>query len=178
MHQMFVGCRMIAAGGLLLEVDQSAVRKDVRIAGEQVDSYARKPVVALRGIPEQRLPLAKTAMLVVDAIEPHITARRTIILLNVIAQYLGFLYPYWLLQYRKVQSWRFAAGLSRGMRPGSTFAAVRLSWIERLAAQAVYTISTIVGLTVPISLLDRLQQPARAVVRRLSEWRASPLGSS
>ena len=177
MHQMFFGCRMIAAGGLLLEVNQSAVRKDVQIAGEQVDSYARKPVLALRGIPEQVLPLGKTAMLVLDAIEPHITTRRTVILLKVITQYLGFLYPYWLVQYRKVQSWRYAAGLSRGMRPASTLSTVRLSWLERLVARTVYAVSTVVGLTVPVSLLDRLQQPARSLVRRLAEWRISPQNS-
>jgi hypothetical protein len=173
MHQMFIACRMIAAGGRLLEVDCSAVRKDVQIAGERVESYASRPAAALRGIPEQRLPLLKTAMLVADAIEPHITARRQVILLKIITQYLGFVYPYWLVQYRKVQSWRFAAGLSRGMRPASSLSSIKLSWFERTVARVVYLVSTVVGLTVPVSLLDRLQVPAREVARRVAEWRTS-----
>ncbi|MGQ0737269.1 MAG: glycosyltransferase family 2 protein [Acidobacteriota bacterium] len=174
MHQMFVGCRLIAAGGCLLELDQVTVRKDVQIEGERVDSYALRPRQVLKGIPPQHLPLGKTAMLVVDAIEPHIQARRTAILLKVIAQYLGFLYPYWLVQYRKVQSWRYAAGLSRGMHPSTSLSSIRLSVLERLIAHVVFGVSTVVGLTLPIWLLDRLQPPARRVATWVGGWRVSP----
>ena len=170
MHQMFVGCRLIAAGGVLREVDLVTVCKDVQIPGELVDSYARKPVALLRGIPRQMLPLRLTGALVLDAIEPHIGKSRSQIVLKVIAQYLGFLYPYWLLQYRKVQSWRFAAGLSRGMRPRVSLATVRLSRVERLIAQTVYGLSTLMALAAPIWLLDSLEQPARRVARTVGEW--------
>lgn len=174
MHQMFVGCRLIAAGGLLLEVDQVTARKDVQIEGERVDSYARRPLAALRGIPTQHLPLGKTARLVIDAIEPYIRSGRSKIVLKVVTQYLGFLYPYWLVQYRKVQSWRYAAGISRGMRPATSLASIRLSLLERVVAQTVYGLSTIVGLTVPIWLLDRLQQPARRAAQRVGQWGVTP----
>jgi Glycosyl transferase family 2 len=174
MHQMFLGCRMIAAGGVLLEVDQVAVRKDVQIEGELVDSYARKPPATLRGIPAQHLPLGKAARLVIDAIEPHIRSGRSRIVLKVVVQYLGFLYPYWLVQYRKVQSWRFAAGISRGMRPATTLSSVKLSLFERAFAQSLYGFSTLVGLTVPIWLLDLLQQPARRLARVVGELGVTP----
>src|SRR4029077_9223751 len=110
-------------------------------------SFARKPRLQLRGIPEQSLPLCETARLVIDAIEPYVVRNRTKVFLTVIVQYFGFLYPYWLLQYRRVQSWRFAAGLSRAMRPRRSLAGVGLSLYVSVCAQVVYGIATLIGLT-------------------------------
>ncbi len=42
MYQMYVGCRMIASGGGLLEADLSTIRKDISVPGEGVDSFAAK----------------------------------------------------------------------------------------------------------------------------------------
>jgi hypothetical protein len=172
MYQMYIGCRLIAEGGNLANIDLVTVRKDVQIAGEIVDSFARKPRLQLRGIPAQSLPLCETARLVIDAIEPSVTGNRTEVFLTVLVQYFGFLYPYWLLQYRRVQSWRFAAGLSRGMRPRRSLSGVRLSLTGRLCATAVYGTATLVGLTLPASLLDRIQRPAARVARAVGHWSA------
>src|SRR5918996_6122976 len=43
MYQMYLMCRIVAEGGILLGIDRVVVRKDIQIAGEQVDSYALKP---------------------------------------------------------------------------------------------------------------------------------------
>lgn len=45
MYQMYLGCRILAEGGRLLGIDAVAVLKDIEIPGEQVDSYARQPVI-------------------------------------------------------------------------------------------------------------------------------------
>jgi glycosyl transferase family 2 len=172
MYQMYIGCRLIAGGGKLAEIDLVTVRKDVQIPGEIVDSFARKPRLQLRGIPAQALPLCETARLVIDAIDPYTTSHRTKIFLTVITQYFGFLYPYWLLQYRRVQSWRFAAGLARAMRPRRSLSGVGLSLYGTVCASAIYGISTLVGLTVPPSLIERIQRPAARVARFVGEWSA------
>jgi hypothetical protein len=172
MYQMYIGCRLIAAGGNLAEIDLITVRKDVQIEGEIVDSFARKPRLQLRGVPEQLLPFCQTARLVIDAIEPHLTRNRTKVFMTVIVQYFGFLYPYWLLQYRRVQSWRFAAGLSRTMRPGRSLAGVRLSLASSVCAAVVYGIATLIGLTFPASLVEHIQRPAARVARFVGDWTA------
>jgi hypothetical protein len=168
MYQMYIGCRLIAAGGILTEIDLVTVRKDLRIPGELVDSFASKPRLSLKGIPAQPLPLCQTARLVIDAIEPHLTANRTRIHLNVIVQYFGFLYPYWLLQYRRVQSWRFAAGLCRAMQPHLSLADVRLSPLGSVCTTTVYVLASVLGLTIPVSLLGRIQRPAARIARVVS----------
>lgn len=165
MYQMWVGCRLIAEGGTLLEVDLVTVRKDIDIANEQVDSYAKKPRLALSGIPVQRLPLDRVGGLVLDAIEPSIRDGRRGIVLNVMTQYFGFLCPYWLLEYRRVQSWRFAAGVGRALRPARCLTGAKLSRIEGTYAAIVYAIGLVAGLTVPLSILRGVQHRATRVAR-------------
>ena len=173
MYQMYVSSRMIAEGGRVLEVDRIAIRKDVQLPGEQVDSYARRPRAVLRAIPEQRLPFDRMGRLVFDAIVPAPQRVPTRLACRVVAQYLGFQYLYWLLEYRRVQSWRFAAGVSRAMRPGRSLAGVRLSWAARMSAAGVYAGATVVGLTLPLSAFGRMREPATRLARRLSDLGAS-----
>jgi len=172
MYQMYIGTRLIAEGGVLLESDLVTVRKDIQVDGETVDSYARKKSVE-RGIPEQRIPLVTNARLVIDALGPHLPRRRFKILLGVLVQYFGLLYPYWLLEYRRVRSWRYAAGVSRAMRPGKSLDNVPLSGTERACAALLYAVSTIVGLTAPLFLFTRLHGTARDVGARIADWSAT-----
>ena len=170
MYQMYIGTRLIAEGGVLVESDLVTVRKDIQVAGENVDSYARKKDVETRGIPEQRIPLVTNARLVIDALGPHLPRRRFRILLGVLVQYFGLLYPYWLMEYRRVRSWRYAAGVCRAMRPGKTLDTVPLFWRERVCAALLYAVSTIVGLTAPLFLFTRLHGAARHVGARVADW--------
>jgi glycosyltransferase involved in cell wall biosynthesis len=174
MYQMFLGSRLIAAGAPVLDIDVVAVRKDTRIAGESVDSYARKSQPVARGIPAQAIPLVQHARLVADAMAPYPGGRRSRVLLSVAVQVLGFLYPYWLLEYRRVHSWRFAAGVARAMRPSRSLADVGLSWPARGAALAVFSVATVAGLVLPVRLLGVLHAPARRLARKVGEWSASP----
>jgi glycosyltransferase involved in cell wall biosynthesis len=172
MYQMYLGCRMIASGGFALEADLVTVRKDIQVAGELVDSYARKPAPVVSGIPAQPIPLVQHARLVADAIGPYATGGRTRVFVSVALQFLGFLYPYWLLEYRRVRSWRFAAGVARAMRPDHTLADIRLSWIARGLSVVLYGVATVIGLITPIGVLTVLHAPARRVARLVGEWSA------
>lgn len=62
MYQMYIGCRLIAEGGALLAVETICIRKGIRIPGEEVDSYARKPRLHPCPIVERPLPLGKTGV--------------------------------------------------------------------------------------------------------------------
>src|SRR5262249_14735060 len=57
MYQMFIGSRIIAEGGRLMGLSDIVVLKDIQIAEETVDSYARKPAIHNCPIQERRLPL-------------------------------------------------------------------------------------------------------------------------
>jgi len=169
MYQMYIGSRMIAEGGRVLDADLIAIRKDVRLPGEQVDSYARRPRAVLRTIPEQRLPFDRLGRLVFDAIAPAPQRVPTPLACRVVVQYLGFQYLYWLLEYRRVQSWRFAAGVGRAMRPARSLVGVHLSWAARMCAAGVYAGATLVGLTLPLAVFGPLREPATRFARRISD---------
>jgi glycosyltransferase involved in cell wall biosynthesis len=134
MYQMFVGCRMIASGGGLLEADLSTIRKDIRVPGEAVDSFAAKPRQVLRGVPVQPIPVSRVAALVVSAIEPYVASDRRRTFLSLMVQYYGFLYPYWLFVYRRVQSWQYAAGVARAFIPSRSLAGSRVPALARVVA--------------------------------------------
>jgi glycosyltransferase involved in cell wall biosynthesis len=165
MYQMYVGCRMIASGGGLLEADVSTVRKDIRVPGEGVDSFAAKPRQTLRGIPVQPIPVSRVAALVVSAIEPHIASERQRTLGSLMLQYYGFLYPYWLFVYRRVQSWRYAAGVARAFVPSRSLAGSNVPMLMRAVAWASFAASTAIGLTVPATTSTWLFLPARRAAR-------------
>jgi glycosyltransferase involved in cell wall biosynthesis len=173
MYQMYVGSRLIAAGGRLAELDLVAVRKDIEIPGEAVDSYAKRQRVRVAGIPAQQIPLTSVARLMIDAIEPHLGRWRLRPIGAILVQYFGLLHPYWLLEYRRVQSWRYAAGVARAMRPGRTLDGCRLSALERSLAAVVYFVTTVAGLVAPVGALRLLQRPARSVARLVGDWSAT-----
>ncbi len=169
MYQMYVGTRLITIGGRVLELAQVTVRKDIARAGESVDSYARKPSGSSWGIPERRIPLVINAALVIDAISPYAAGQRFRVLVNVLLQCFGVLYPYWLVEYRRVQSWGFAAGVARAMRPSRSLAGVHVSAALRLFAWLLFIVSTAVGLLVPVSLFNWLIAPFRRLARMVSD---------
>ena len=165
MYQMYVGCRMIATGGGLLEADLSAIRKDIRIPGERVDSFAAKPRLLLRGIPVQSIPVSQVAALVVSAIEPHIDSGRLRTLGSLMVQYYGFLYPYWLFVYRRVQSWQYAAGVARAFVPSRSLARSNVPILTKAVAWSCFGVSTVIGLAVPVTTSTWLFRPARRAAR-------------
>jgi hypothetical protein len=169
MYQMYIGSRLIAQGGRLLELARVAVRKDIAIAGESVDSYAKKRAGSSWTIPERRIPLVTNAALVIDAIEPYAGNQRLRIQTNVLMQFFAVLYPYWLVEYRRVQSWGFAAGVARAMRPSRSLSGVRLTAMARTFAWLTFIVSSIAGLLVPVSVFGRLIAPFRRLARTLSD---------
>lgn len=157
-YQMYVGCRIIAAGGSLLELDRVTVWKDVPVPGEEVDSYAKRPRVWPCPIVERPLPLNLFGRLVADAIARHATGEeRRRLNEAVFRQLYSYTYPYWLTQYRRVQSWRFAAGVALGMRPERTLDGVDLIGTRRWRVVWAYWLATAAGLTVPLGQFDRLR---------------------
>jgi hypothetical protein len=170
MYQMFLGCRIVAEGYNLLESTSVPVRKDVQIPGETVASYARRPRVQPCPIVERRLPLTDLGRVVYSAIEPHLRPEDTRVPFEVFAQILIFTYGFWILEYRRVQSWRFAAGMCLGLRPRNTLAGVHLRPVWAIAIRGLYGMVVLGGLTLPIRLFDKMRgglyRAAKTLTRR------------
>jgi glycosyltransferase involved in cell wall biosynthesis len=157
-YQMYIGCCIIAAGGHLLELDRVTVWKDIPVLGEEVDSYAKRPKVWPCPIVERPLPLNQFGRLVAAAIAPHVSGEeRRRLNETIFRQLYSYTYSYWLTQYRRVQSWRFAAGVALGMRPERSMAGVDLVGTRRWRTVWTYRLATVAGLSVPITLFDQLR---------------------
>lgn len=157
MYQMFIGCRIIAEGAPLLGIDKITVRQGIQIPGERVDSFALKPRLNPCPVIERRIPLVDVGRLVADAIEPYISgiARQKAFEL-ILQQLLLYTYPYWLIEYRRVQSWKYAAGIALGMRLKNISQGLSLNFLQRLRLNLVYGAVTLTGLLVPIVVFRSL----------------------
>jgi hypothetical protein len=177
MYQMYLMCRALAAGGSALGISNVIVRKDIRIAGESVDSYASGGRLAPCPIVERPLNLVWIPRLVTAAIEPYTTiTERSRLSRRVAAQLLAYTYPFWLFEYRRVQSWKYSAGVALGMRPRNLLRGVRLTRLDDLRLRALYAGVTAAGLLLPRSLFERARGRLFALaksVRRAPELRAS-----
>lgn len=157
MYQMYLGTRIVSGGRDLLSVTDLIVRKDVQVLGEAVDSYAIRPRLHPCPIQPRSLPLCKLGALVVDALEPALAQdqmMRQRIIRKVYGQFLTFPYTYWVIQYRKIQSFRFAIGICLGMSPSRITSGLDASLTTSLFIRSIYCTSTFIGLLTPTRLFE------------------------
>jgi hypothetical protein len=157
-YQMYLGTRILAAGGRLLAVSDVVILKDVQIPGEQVDTYRIWPVLKHCPIIERPLNLAPIGRLAFAAVEPYIEGRtRERIARRIFGQLLLYTYPPWLFEYRKIQSWRYAAGICLGMRPKNLISNSNLGIVTRTYLKLLHAIVSLPGLIIPLSVFFRLK---------------------
>jgi hypothetical protein len=161
MYQMYLACRILAEGYELLELEDVIVRKNIAIPGEVVDSYATKPHSHPCPIRGHEIPLIDMGRLVYDALQPK-AGRQTVL---IFLQILVFTYPFWIFEYRCVQSWPYAAGICLGMRPRNLLRQVKLSFIYKALLRSVYLLVTAAGLLFPTAVFRRYQQQLHAFAK-------------
>ena len=145
-----------------------AVRKDIQIAGESVDSYARRSRLKPCPIVERQLPLTRLAQVVTEAVSPSVEAeQRERTNQRIVRQIYRFPYFFWLMEYRRVQSWRYALGVALGMRPRHVLNAIPLSRWQRRKVGLLYLLITVAGLLIPVTLFQALRRPLYRIAKSL-----------
>jgi glycosyltransferase involved in cell wall biosynthesis len=178
MYQMYLTCRLLAAGGNCLGIADIVTRKDIAIAGETVDSYARRPRLDPCPIEERKLNLVWIPRLVSGAIEPYVEpAALSRLNRRVAGQLLRFTYPFWLFEYRRIQSWKYSLGIALGMRPRNVLGGVPLSAIDSLRLRLLYAATTLAGLTIPRSWFERARTRLFAIAKSGAAPRADAMSS-
>ncbi len=170
MYQMYLATRIVAEGRPLLSLERVSVLKDLQIPGEIPDSYARKPRLDPCPIIERKHTFHLLAPLVIDALAPSASPADLETLREyVIAQVLTFTYPFWIVEYRRVQSWKYAAGICLGMRPRNLAKRGELTSLRSARVHALYAAVTAAGLLAPIRAFER----ARPTLHRFAKSRAA-----
>jgi glycosyltransferase involved in cell wall biosynthesis len=168
MYQMYLACRILAAGGNLLGIGEICVEKDIRIARESVDSYASVKV-AKKDFSPVVLPMAQIAPLVADAIAPYVSRsalEKTTMLIA--AQLLVFTYAFWLVELRRAQSWRYAVSVYRGLAPKRILSSSRIGWLNRSLITLLYAAVGVGGLAMPVRVFQYLQPTLYRLAKRRS----------
>ena len=158
MYQVYIGCRTIAEGASLLGIDRVAIRQGIRISREQVDSIALRPKLSPCPIVERPLPLNQLGRLVVDAIDPYVASTEKEKIIGLIFfQLLFFTYAFWIFEYRRIQSWKYAVGICWGMRPRNILQGLNLSFLGRFWISTLYGFVSLAGLIIPRKAFDALR---------------------
>jgi glycosyltransferase involved in cell wall biosynthesis len=166
MYQAFLATRILAGEGRLLGIADTVIFKDIQIEGEQVDSYARRERV-IGPIKERPLPLNQLGRVVMDALSPHLSSKDINgVARKVFRQLLLFTYPPWLVEYRRIQSWRYAAGVALGMRPRNILKGVDISWATTAYLRTIFSLVTVVGLLFPVSLFEQIKPRLHRFAKR------------
>jgi glycosyltransferase involved in cell wall biosynthesis len=167
MYQMYLGCRILAAGGTLVGISEVCIEKDIQIPGESVDSYAAVKIVKSDLSPVV-LPMSQIAPLVTDAVAPYVSPaslERTAV--RITAQLLLFTYAFWLIELRRTHSWKYALSVYRGLNPRKIHKQGQFSFSKGAFLSLLYLSIGISGLVIPVRLFRRLQP----VLYRLAKHR-------
>jgi glycosyltransferase involved in cell wall biosynthesis len=167
MYQMCLGSRIIAEGYELLELDTVAVRKDIAIPGESVDSVLRQPRISPCPIIERKQKLAQVGRAVYDSIQPYVGKWQSWYGVQIFAQILVFTYPFWIFEFRRAQSWKYAVGVCLGMRPKNLLERVSFPFSCVWLVRGVYAIATFSGLFTPLFIFDTLRPKLFAVSKSI-----------
>lgn len=155
MYQMYLGTRLIAAGGRFLAIDRVCVDKDLKIAGQVVDSYRLKPRIPSFPVIERPLPMRELFRVVAGGLEPyHDGAARARNLTAVAKQLYQFIYPFWTIEFRRIHSWGYALGVLLAVRPSKVTQGIRLPISVHTRAWFGYITLSILALTTPIAFFD------------------------
>jgi glycosyltransferase involved in cell wall biosynthesis len=167
MYQMYLGTRLVARGGKFLAIDRVCIDKDLQIPGQDVDSYRRRPRVLDFAITKRLLPMGRLLEVVSYGLQPCVSRRELNSLLFRIAFRLYlFTYPFWGVEYRRVQSWSYACGVLLALNPNEITKNQRLSLFLRLLLWPIYLLSCAFALSVPLKLFDKLRPLLYSLAKR------------
>jgi len=167
MYQMYLGARLIASGGRFLAIDKICVLKDIQIPGQFVDSYRDKPRLSPCPVIERPLPMGKilhTVALGIDSVASGVERERSISL--VAKQLYKFTYPFWIFEYRRVQSFNYALGVYFALRPSRTMENIRIPFSTRINSWLIYISAGVIGFLTPLCFFDAARPFLYAIAKR------------
>lgn len=166
MYQMYLGARLVSEGGNLLGIDEICIEKDLQIAGLEVDSYQRKPRLSPCPIIRRRLPMTRL-LEVVDAGVRNTAPADDLsrLIFRAACRLYMFTYPFWGIEYRRVQSWRYAFGLYLALSPDLITRGTSISPLGRLLLYPIYWLSMVAALATPIALFAAVRPVAYRIAK-------------
>jgi glycosyltransferase involved in cell wall biosynthesis len=169
-YQIYLASRIAATGGRIASLAVSAIRKDVRVDGKKVVTYATKIEDAPRSFAPRHTGLDNVIRVAVDGTLPSVPEReRSATLRRIIAQIFTITYPFWILEYRRASRWSLGVGVARAMLPRQLLREYPLSTADRVYLYVLYWLVTGAALLLPVQLFTGLRARVSHLVRRLQQ---------
>jgi glycosyltransferase involved in cell wall biosynthesis len=166
MYQMYLGSRLIAGGGRFLSIDSTCVHKDIQISGRAVDSYRSRPRLHPCPLVERPLPMGRILQTVEFGMVSAASESATREAAGTIARQLYmFTYPYWVFEYRRVQSFKYALGVYMALRPSVTTRTSRITWSAKTVCWLAYLGFGAAAFATPIAVFDRARPLLYAIAK-------------
>jgi len=167
--QVYLGCKVITDGGRLLLWNRALVAKDVKVGGQPANSYKDVERQRKRKLEPHSQGVSSIAWVACEAVFSALTdpVARNQALIRIYKTLLRYTYPYWLYAHRKESFWRAAFCMAWGCYPTILLKPVEHPWWVTLKLFPTYTISTIAGFFLPVSLLSRLMPWGYRLSKRL-----------
>ena len=169
-YQMYLGSRIVAAGGRMASISIPAVLKDIEIDGKHVVTYETKWANQPRSFKSRHSGLDSVIRVNAAAILPYVEERRhSQTVRRIVNQLLLTTYPYWVFEYRTVARWSFAVGIARGMRPSGFLREYELTSMDRFRICLIYLAATLAALTLPVRAFKRVDSRLASLAKILAQ---------
>ena len=167
MYQIYLGAKLIGAGGKFLGLDRVCVHKDIQLPGQTVDSYRAKARIWPCKIEPRHLPMGRLLQTVAAGLDSNIDNQvRKRALFSAARQLYVYTYPYWIFEYRSVQSFNYALGVYLALRPSVTTKATGLGGARLLTLWMIYLSAGIVGFTLPVTWFNSVRSHLYSFAKR------------
>lgn len=172
-YQIYLACRIIAAGGRLAGLDISAVRDQIRLGGEIVpETYRREYKDAGWTWKPKHTGLDSVARVVIDAVLPSVPEPdRSRTVMSVWKQLFSITYPYWIFEYRRLANWSWGLAVARDLWPGHRLREYQIDVPHRVFLWLLYFAVTFTALIIPSSWFTAIRHRLAEVVRRRRQAR-------
>lgn len=172
-YQIYLACRIAAAGGRMAALDLSAVRDQIRLDGEIVpETYRREYKDAGWTWKPRHTGLDSVARVVVDAVLPSVPGPdRSRTVTSVWKQLFSITYPYWIFEYRRLANWSWGLAVARDLWPGRRLREYEIHLSHRVFLWLLYFAVTFTALVIPASWFTAIRHRLAAFIRRRRQAR-------
>jgi glycosyltransferase involved in cell wall biosynthesis len=156
-YQLYLGSRLLSMGMSYCATTKIMIDKDLAVPGEEVDSYNKRPKAQVRAFSSMPSTQAHLIRLVSEGIgDAGTESERRRARFYGLFQLYCFTMPYWLFEYRRIQSWAYASALGMGQRP-TISAPFALGPVRRACAWGVWLAAYAAALVIPTALFFALK---------------------
>lgn len=166
MYQMFLGCRIIAKGGMLSAYEKPVILEGIQIPEHDVDSIHQK--VAKETLEKKRfkirfLPLIQLPALVCDAIMANENFGK---ISKVYFQYYFMPCLYWLFEYKRTGGYKYYLETILGLHPRYTMQRCPAKHLTRCAIYLYYSCLFLITAICPYRIFFKVEPSLHKIAKK------------